>query len=149
MNEFRHILVPIDGGAPSELALDLALDFAQKDDARVTLLHAYEVPVVAYGMGIHWPFDEFRTAAQDTLDRALRRARARYRRVDGVLAYGGPRQTILEVVDQSDVDLIVMGTHAHRGLSRAFFSGVAERVVRASRVPVMTVSGIGPWASAA
>ena len=149
MNAFRHVLVPIDFGVPSERALDLALDLAQKEGAKVTLLHAYSLPLLAYGEGIVWPIEEFRQSAQKTLDDALARAKARYPRVEGVLVYGEPREKILEAVDKHGIDLIVMGTHGLRGLSRAFFGSVAERIVRVSPVPVMTVSGTGARAAAA
>jgi nucleotide-binding universal stress UspA family protein len=46
---------------------------------------------------------------------------------------------ILQTVDELDIHLIVMGTHGRRGLSRALLGSVAENIVRASRVPVLTV----------
>ena len=50
-------------------------------------------------------------------------------------------EQILEVVKARNADLIVMGTHGRRGLSRLFLGSVAEKVVRISPVPVLTIRG--------
>jgi nucleotide-binding universal stress UspA family protein len=46
----------------------------------------------------------------------------------------------VQAAKEHKADLIVMGTHGRRGLSRAFLGSVAEKVVRLSPVPVLTVS---------
>jgi nucleotide-binding universal stress UspA family protein len=58
-----------------------------------------------------------------------------------VLAHGEPWKQILEIAKERMADIIVMGTHGRRGLSRVFLGSVAEKVVRLSPVPVMTVPG--------
>ena len=54
---------------------------------------------------------------------------------------GNPHEEILEFVAEHDIDMVVMGTHGRTGLDRALMGSVAERVVRRSPVPVLTVRG--------
>jgi nucleotide-binding universal stress UspA family protein len=52
---------------------------------------------------------------------------------------GNPYKEILEYVAEHDIDMIIMGTHGRSGLDRVVMGSVAERVVRRSPVPVLTV----------
>lgn len=140
MSAFKHILVPTDFGDPAKKALDLATTLATKFESRLTLLHAYTLPPEAYSEGLLWPTDELSRVAKVELDRALRNAKERYVTTDAVLAFGEPWEQILETAQKCGADLIVMGTHGRRGLSRLLLGSVAEKVVRLSPVPVLTVS---------
>ncbi len=144
MTPFNHILVPVDFSEPAQRALDLALTLASKFESKVTLLHASWTPpsaYMAYGEGIYWPTAEMEQAAQRELDALASRAKAQHPRTESALIAGEPWQMILEAAKARGCDLIVMGTHGRRGLSRVFLGSVAEKVVRLSPVPVMTVSG--------
>lgn len=55
------------------------------------------------------------------------------------IRYGNPVDEICEYVRQNGIDLLVLGTHGHRGLNHFLIGSVAERVVRASPCPVLTV----------
>jgi len=143
MTPFKRILVPTDFGSAAARALDLALELAPSFDATVTLLHSGWLPPSYYAAyeGLVWPTDELDLAAKKEFTGALAKAKARYGRVDGVLTSGETWQRILEVAKERNVDLIIMGTHGRRGLSRVFLGSVAEKVVRLAPVPVMTVPG--------
>jgi nucleotide-binding universal stress UspA family protein len=56
---------------------------------------------------------------------------------------GPPQQIIEDFVREHAVDLIVMGTHGRRGLSHLFLGSVAERIVRLSPCPVLTMHAEG------
>ena len=60
--------------------------------------------------------------------------------VDSLVVEGDPRERILSAARELDADMIAMGTHARRGLSRVFMGSVAEAVVRTSEIPVLTTS---------
>ena len=144
MAPFRHILVPIDFGEPSEQAVDLALTMALRFDARVTLLHVSWMPPYyysAYAEGLAFPVDEMETRAKATLDEAVTKAKLRYPRTEGMMVAGQPWEKILEAIKTSGADLLVMGTHGRRGLSRVFLGSVAEKVLRHSPIPVLTTGG--------
>lgn len=144
MIAFRHILVPTDFGPAARRALDIALELAAKLDAKVTVLHATWLPPYHYSVyaeGLAWPTDELEIAARRELDDALTDAKARCLRLEGMLVAGVAWEKILETIKTRHVDMVVMGTHGRRGLSRLLLGSVAEKVVRLSPVPVLTVPG--------
>jgi len=107
----------------------------------LTVTHAFFIAPFAYANGFYIPIEDVTREARATLDAAVAKIRERYPNVDGVLAHGEPWKEILNAAKTHKADLIVMGTHGRRGLSRVFLGSVAERVVRLSPVPVLTVSG--------
>jgi nucleotide-binding universal stress UspA family protein len=144
MTAFNRILVPTDFGEAADRALDLAIELATKFESRLTLLHASAIPASAfsaYADGLAWPTDEMDRAAKKELEAAVSRAKGRYPSTDGVLANREPWEAILDVAKTRGADLIVMGTHGRRGLARALIGSVAEKVVRLSPIPVLTVGG--------
>ena len=58
-----------------------------------------------------------------------------------VFTVGVPWSQIIEQIDELRPDLVVLGTHGRRGLRHAVLGSVAEKVVRLSPVPVLTVRG--------
>jgi nucleotide-binding universal stress UspA family protein len=60
-------------------------------------------------------------------------------RISTRVAEGRAKVEILRMIDEMHADLVVMGTHGRSGLSHVLLGSVAERVVRTSPVPVMTV----------
>ena len=52
---------------------------------------------------------------------------------------GGPAREIVAYAERTGADLVVMGTHGRGGINRILIGSVAERVVRTSTVPVLTV----------
>jgi nucleotide-binding universal stress UspA family protein len=142
MSTFQHILVATDFGEGASRALDVAMTLAAKFESKLTLLHAYTIPASGYdyATGLLWPIDDLSRAARAELDGALRKAKERYPNIEGVVVCGDPWSEILDTAERSGADLIVMGTHGRRGLSRVLLGSVAEKVVRLSPIPVLTVS---------
>jgi nucleotide-binding universal stress UspA family protein len=143
MTKLEHILVATDFSEPADRALDLAIALATKLESKLTLMHAYSIPASGYGyaQGLLWPIDDLSRAARAALDEVLRKARDRYPKTDAVLACGEPSRQIVDAAVACGAELIVMGTHGRRGFSRVFLGSVAEKVVRLSPLPVLTLSG--------
>jgi nucleotide-binding universal stress UspA family protein len=150
----RHILVPHDFSETARHALDYALALAPSLGARITILHAYEIPVygipespvvTAEGML------EIQGAAQRALETVLAAARRPDLQVGAVLRQGVPWSEIQSAASELKVDLIVIGTHGRKGLARALLGSVAEKVVRTAPCPVLTIHApdAAPPASAA
>jgi nucleotide-binding universal stress UspA family protein len=139
--EFKHILVPIDFGEPSQKALEAATELALRFGAQLTLLHVYERPVYIYA-GVTYAttdlFGPIEEAAREQLERTLREVQAKVPAAIALLGRGVPATEILKAVAEVQPDLVVMGTHGRRGVGRALFGSVAEKVVRLSPVPVLT-----------
>ena len=140
----KHILVPTDFNELATAAVETAGGIAQATGARVTLLYAdrFEPP-------LEFLHTEVLTMAK-AIERARRHAReelARYaeahlpRQVarEAVVVEQEPVAAILAYARDHDADLIVMGTHGRGGLQRVVLGSVAEAVLDAASVPVLTV----------
>jgi nucleotide-binding universal stress UspA family protein len=137
------ILVPVDFGAASEAALRYARMLAHKFNATIVVMHAYEVPFLASATLPDMPAHDVESAvahaSQRALDAMLANVVASWPNACAVLRRGEPSRTILDVAEELEAGVIVMGTHGRRGLAHALLGSVAERVVRASRAPVLTL----------
>jgi nucleotide-binding universal stress UspA family protein len=143
MNSYRHVLVATDFGPAAETAVDHALMIAKTFGAKVTLLHCTWLPPYyysAYAEGIAWPTSELEVKAKEELEGAVANARMIHSKVESMLVAGDAWTEICKAAKERGADLVVVGTHGRRGLPRVFLGSVAERVVRMSDVPVLTVS---------
>jgi nucleotide-binding universal stress UspA family protein len=77
--------------------------------------------------------------AQEPLEDLLASLRRACAETTGLVKLGRAADEILAAAAEIHADLVVMGTHGRRGLAHAVMGSVAERVVRASPVPVLTV----------
>lgn len=142
--QFRHLLVPVDFGESSDEALEVAIELATRFDSRLTLLHVYEIPAYVYGGMTYATADLFapiEEAAREHLAGTLRRVQKRLPRATAELRQGAPAVEVLAVVERLRPDLVVMGTHGRQGMRRMLLGSVAEKIVRLSTVPVLTVRG--------
>jgi nucleotide-binding universal stress UspA family protein len=140
--ELKDLLVPIDFGASSAHALELAVDLAHRLGSRIVLVHVCDIPSYVYGgmtfatADLLGPIEE---AAREHLQKTLRQVQAEVPGTSAVLRNGNPALEILAVISDKHPDLVVMGTHGRTGVSHALLGSVAEKVVRLSKVPVLTV----------
>ena len=137
---FNHILVPTDFSDPAKHAREIAVMLARKLQAKVTLLNAYYVPALPLGNPFEWPMGEVSRIAREDMDKELAAAKQDYAQVDAIVRPGSPAEVIMSVARELPADLIVMGTHGRRGVSRFLLGSVAANVVRLSPIPVLTAS---------
>lgn len=145
MKSPKQILVPVDFSPYSEQALDYAVVLANQLGATIHLINAIGIP--GHGapeIGLAYAASMIETANVENrkaLDKlaAARRDQTTIGQV--IVRNGDPRDVILQAAEQVGADLIVMGTHGRRGLSRALLGSVAEMLVRTSPIPVLTVRG--------
>jgi len=139
----KHILCPVDFSEASDRALHHAMVMAQRLGARVTLLHAYTTPTFVMPEGAMLPDPQDLTrlsvAAQAKLDETAAKYAHSVVKLTPELSVGAPGIEIPRCAKENDVDLIVMGTHGRTGLGHALLGSIAERVVRTSEVPVLTI----------
>ena len=140
--EFNHILVPIDFGEPSQQAVDAAIELAGRFGGQLTLLHVYEIPAYVYS-GVTFSttdlFAPIEDAAREQLAKALVDVKRKIPGAKAVLRRGPPAPEILAAIAELHPDLVVMGTHGRKGMSHALLGSVAEKVVRLSTAPVLTM----------
>jgi nucleotide-binding universal stress UspA family protein len=138
--KIKHVLVPTDFAQASASALELGVQLARAFDAKLTLLHVWELPIYPYMdfMLNSAVITQIEDAATQGLARALEELQKTMPAAQSKLKTGLPWQGILEAADELGADLIVMGTHGRHGLSRLTLGSIAEKVVRLSKVPVLT-----------
>ncbi|MDB4937734.1 MAG: Universal stress protein [Labilithrix sp.] len=140
MDPIHHILVPTDFSEPSNRALALGLELARAFDSPLTLLHVWSMPNTGYAGALSWPIDEMVCVARTALDDTYYATVKVHPNTDAVLVEGNKEwKEILDVAKAWDCDLIVMGTHGRRGVPRFVLGSVAEKLVRLSPIPVVTV----------
>ncbi len=144
MSVFENILVPTDFGDASRRAEEVAGDLASFFGARITLLHVWTLPTSAYAESIRLPLDRIELEAGLALEDAAGRLRAKHEQVRKLLLPGEPWRRIVEAAHDGEHDLVVIGTHGRQGVPRLFLGSVAEKVVRMSEIPVLTVHARAP-----
>jgi universal stress protein A len=142
----KRILIPVDFSPPSMRAIDYAIEFGRPFRAELVLLHAVEPTYFAatngfYGAGFNANivYREIERAARLQLAKLADGLRPRRIRVRTVLAVGRPHQVIADAAKKLKTDLVIMSTHGRSGLSHVLMGSVAERVVRTSPCPVLTI----------
>ncbi|HXN33773.1 MAG TPA: universal stress protein [Polyangiaceae bacterium] len=138
----KHILAAHDFGETAQGALDYALDLAEQLKARVTVVHAYEIPVYGFPEGFALTADvagRIQEIASKALEGVVQRAQRPGVQVDAMLRQGSAWSEIGAAASETNAGLIVIGTHGRRGLAHALLGSVAEKVVRTAPCPVLTV----------
>lgn len=142
MSRIESILVPTDFSEPSRAALTQASGLAATLGATIHLLHAAHFPTPSMGHEFAIPepaWDAVRDAARKRVEEVARRLEGRGHRVTREVSERNAVDAIEEAIRRRHADLVVMGTHGHRGLQHVFLGSVTERVVRSAAVPVMAV----------
>ncbi|RQH02525.1 universal stress protein [Natrarchaeobius oligotrophus] len=146
---YDTILVPTDGSEKSNGALEHAIDLASTYDATLHAQYVVESSPAFSAELDPETEDEIYGSLFEAGRRAVEDVAARADDDDGVtdvetaVERGRPHEEILAHVDDADVDLVVMATAGRTGASRELIGSVAERVVRSSPVPVLTVNADG------
>ncbi|WP_416839386.1 universal stress protein [Haloferax sp. DFSO52] len=139
---YSHILFPTDGSECADAALAHAIDHATRYDATLHVLYVADVREaghVAPAVSTSRVRDALYDSGQEALDRVATEAEDAGVAVETTVTEGTPESEILEFAHRDEIDLVVMGTHGRSGLGRYIIGSVAERVVRGSPVPVLTV----------
>lgn len=148
MPKLSRILVPIDFSDCSRAALEYAQTLAKTFDATIDLIHVWEVPpYIPPEAMVGVPGHDTQTLADVAHGTAEQEMQRFVKELEGggvhvqrtLLDSGDPGRTIVEVAEKEGYDMIVLGTHGRTGLSHLLMGSVAERVVRHSSRPVLTV----------
>jgi universal stress protein A len=145
--QIRNILCPVDFSDFSRRALRYAIGLSRHFGSRLFLQHTvqpssyllYEGPVVEH------------SAVQQNIASQLQRSREEIRRmllsagidsseVTVLLSDGEVTERILETISGEQIDLLVMGTHGHKGFSRLAVGSVTEGMIHRAVCPVLAVS---------
>ena len=141
---YERILVPVDGSPMSTQGLDEAIKLAKLTGACLRLVHVVDQLTFATGYEIYTGdvIGMLREAGEQILGVAKARAQA-----GGIAATTFLCETfgtrvcdlVIEQAKEWQADLIVIGSHGRRGVSRLLLGSDAEQVVRMAPVPVLLV----------
>jgi nucleotide-binding universal stress UspA family protein len=139
---YDRILVPTDGSEEVERAISYAIDLAAEQGA--TIHAVYVINTSTYGslpMETSWEgiTDMFKDEGDRAIGRVEELAAETGVPVEGALLEGTPSREIVRYAEKRDCDLVVIGTHGRGGIDRLLLGSVAERVVRTSPVPVLSI----------
>jgi nucleotide-binding universal stress UspA family protein len=141
---FRHLAVAVDFGAGSNRAIEQALALASGPADRITLLHVVPgfssgVPPYLYRYGVAEYQDQLLRDARRRLQLAVPVKRRTGAAIHVRVLSGETTTEISRVVESIGANLLVVGVPKRGVVSRALFGTTAARLLRQSRVPVLTV----------
>jgi nucleotide-binding universal stress UspA family protein len=140
---FHNILVAVDGSPDAEQALTEAIDLAECENTRLTLITAVsQVPATAYGSAGVLPVAQLLEDARVEAETILRRARERVPHdlpETTVLTEQPIRAALIDQIAKGGHDLVVMGSRGRGTVRAALLGSVSHYVLHHSPVPVLIV----------
>jgi len=143
MRKIGKILLATDFSEASTPAADYAQSLAQMAGADLHVLHV--INELDEPQRVMIPAEAFQTLKKELETQAVRELESFCQQVSSGIpttphaVIGHPFQKILEVSKEVSADLIVMGTHGRTGLEHVIVGSTAERVIRHSTIPVLSV----------
>ncbi len=146
---YKRILVAVDGSKTAQLALDEAVMLAKQWQAQLRIVHAVDM------VSLSWPevgydaaevYESFRKAGRKVIEKAEESCRAAHVTAETKLLELDKlalhvADAVVAEADAWPADLIVIGSHGRRGVSRMLLGSVAEGVARIASKPVLLIRG--------
>lgn len=144
---YQRILVPVDGSATSGRAVAEAIKFAQQHKARVEVVHVLE-EIRYFDEENYLNYAELANLVKRSGEKILADAQMKLKQAGvpvetKLLEANGERvaHVIAAEAKNTQVDLIIVGTHGRSGFSRMLLGSVAEGVVRTADIPILLIRG--------
>lgn len=145
----KRILVPTDFSKTSLIALDVACEIAKKGGAEVIALHVVEEPgSESFRVTGEVPPKNFEDRlytlkllekSKKQLEKLVMDPKYKSIKLDGEMRLGNAFHGMNTIITEQKVDLVVMGTQGHSRLQEMIIGSNTEKVVRHSKVPVLSV----------
>ncbi|MFC2016287.1 universal stress protein [Chloroflexota bacterium] len=140
---YQRMLVPLDGSELAEVVFPYAKELAGRLDLEVILLLVASSALTEF-VPMHQAYIEraaeiVKRQAKEVQERVGIQPGAKPVGVRGETAKGYAAEEILHYADENAVDLIIMATHGRSGIKRWTMGSVADKVLRASKVPILLV----------
>jgi nucleotide-binding universal stress UspA family protein len=145
---YKRMLVPLDGSELAEAVFPYAKELAGRLDLDVILLHVCN-PEEHQLLPMHRAYVEraaeiIRRQSEEVQEGTGIQPGHKAIEARGEVAVGHPAEEILHYADENEIDLILIATHGRSGVRRWAMGSVADKVLRASRVPVWLVRAAIP-----
>lgn len=142
---YKRILVPLDGSVLSEAVLPHAKNFAIALNVEIVLLHVDVTPDPEFDP--HTPplapvtaeIKQTHADEKSYIKHICSKLESEGARATYLLREGPVAETIMEVAEIMQAEIIAMSTHGRTGVLRMLLGSVAEQVVHESKIPVMLI----------
>ena len=144
MHDFKKILFPVDLSEVSPKLVPYVREMAAKFDGEIHLL--FVARILQHFTSIYVPHPsiyKFEEEMKKGAEKKLQEFTEEYFKdapCKAKVILGDAAQEVLNYIQSEGIDLVIMGTHGRKGLEHIIFGSVAERVVKHSPVPVLTVN---------
>ncbi|HMA61506.1 MAG TPA: universal stress protein [bacterium] len=144
----KNILCPLDFSKHSMEALDNAIELSRQLSSKLILAHVITpIPVVPTpSHPSEFDISSYREMLKDTANKNMDSivkdklpSEVEYKKI---ISSGDPAQEIDKIAQSEDVDLLVISTHGRSGLKHLIFGSVAEKIIRHSHCPVLTIKSM-------
>jgi nucleotide-binding universal stress UspA family protein len=139
--EVKKVLVPVDFSENTKKILEAGGYFSGKCQAQLHVVFVVQSFDDYSGFFVpHMPVAKFEEemvqAAVEKMDSFL----VGQKNIESKVLVGDVAEEIIRHAEESGMDMIIMGTHGYKGLEKVMFGSVAEKVVRSSPCPVLTIN---------
>ena len=141
VNMYKKILVPTDGSDFAKDAALHALFLAKVSGAEIIALSVSENHFIN-GISVSEEIEQINQILTDRCKKDLKEFEDMNDdgvKISSVIKEGSPAKTILEVAEEEDIDLIVIGSSGKSGFDRFILGSVSDKVVNAAKCPVLVV----------
>ena len=145
MLPIKKIIWPTDFSEPSYEALKAAVELAENFSSVLYVVHILPIlPVIAgptgpTGFNVSLYQEEMEKSAKKSLEEVINTKVPKKIKTNSIIKQGDAAREITETAEKEEVDLIVISTHGETGWKHFVFGSVAEKVVRLSSIPVLTI----------
>lgn len=145
MKAFKKILFPVDFSDVSPKIAPWVVMMAKKFDAEIHLLFVarrlgYFSDVYVTPVSIENFEGEIIRGGETAMEEFVATHFDKYLALNTKVVLGDAADRILNYITSEKIDLVIIGTHGRKGLQRVFFGSVAERVIKTSQVPVLSIN---------
>lgn len=142
MDMYKKIVLAVDGSEVSKNALKHAVELAKENNGTLIAVHVIP-PIDVTDIEVFKPETlkrGLRKEGERILSEVIELAQKKGVKVQTIIEEGIPFEKICEVAENSDSDLIVMGSHGRTGIGKVFIGSVTERVISKTHCrPVLVV----------
>ena len=143
--QVKRILVPVDFSENSNKILQYGIFVAKQFQAQINVVFvAQTFHDYSEFFEPHMPIIQFEedlvASARERMDSFLKENMDVPAVCENEILVGDVAEEILGLIDASNIDMVVMGTHGYKGLEKILFGSVAEKIVKMASCPVLTVN---------
>jgi len=146
--QINTILFPTDFSQGARVAMDHAVSLARDYNAKLILLYVIQDISVSEwyipsSLSVADLVEDMQKSAWQEMEGWAAEVSSKIEDIEKIVLRGVPFVEIVKIAREKSADLIVIGTHGWTGIDHILFGSTAEKVVRKSPCPVLTVRMVG------